>query len=268
MESNICGFSTIAILPNIPKREMVFVLFIDGNPELYLSEPPDPIPPRFEDSLSDSHLSYNLIQPFGDWEITFQNPRCKANLLWHPRFAPYDFGKGSGVTWERHFEQSGYMKGYAEFPDGQRYEFKAIGQRDKSWGVRNWHIDEWFHIMAQFDDLMIGVRRDVIRGEVWVSGCVITPTERRAVIDLEVETTFEEGAIRKPLSAEILVRDDQGNEFDLQTRLIAPMTFARYARQFPTGETELFEEMVIFESKDQKMKGVGLAEWVFTHSVN
>jgi hypothetical protein len=265
LKAGICGFSTVALLPNIPKRELVLAVFVDGNPELYLAEPHTPIPQNLTEAFSDGHLAYALGEPFGSWSLSFAGPRFSLEAHWQPRFKPYEFGRGSGVTWGRHLEQSGRMTGILEFTDGPKYRFDGVGQRDKSWGVRDWHIDGWFHVMAQFDDFMIGFRRDVVAGKAYVSGCVSSAKMNIPVTEVSVDTKFVEETIRKPVEAKIRLRDAKGRSYALRSRLIAPLTFARYTRQFRGGETELFEELVIFDAEEPNQQGVGLAEWIITH---
>jgi hypothetical protein len=265
VENGVCGFSTIGILPNIPKREFVFALFVDGNPEFYFTEPQESLPAELGDILSNGCLSYELVKPFDTWRIRFEGRRFKATIQWQQRFPAYDFGPGSGTSWGRHFEQSGHITGTILLSDGKQRRVSGFGQRDKSWGVRDWHIDEWFALHAQFNEFMIGLRYDTIQGKGYLAGCISSTKETIPLVDIKVDTHFEEGDIRKPVQAVTQLRDAKGGRYTLQSRLIAPMTFARYSRQFPGGETELFEEMVLHESEELGETGTGLAEWLFTH---
>jgi hypothetical protein len=172
LESEISGFSTIGVLPHQPKREFVFALFVQGNPEFYFAEPKEALPEKFTSVLDDGTLSYELVKPFSDWRIHYTSPRLRADLRWQQRFPACDFGTGSGTSWGRHLEQSGIVTGHITYPNGRTHHLKGYGQRDKSWGVRNWHIDEWFALHAQFEDLMIGLRYDTIQGKGHLSGCV------------------------------------------------------------------------------------------------
>jgi hypothetical protein len=265
-KSRISGFSTLGVLSNVPKREFVLALFVDDTPEFYFAEPKELVSQQFADALSDGTLSYELVKPFTEWRLHFKSPRVAADLQWRQRFPAYDFGRGSGTSWARHLEQSGQVTGRVTFPDGRAWAFKGLGQRDKSWGVRNWHIDEWFALHAQFDDYMIGLRYDVIQGKGHLSGCVSTAKGNIPLADIKVETEFEEGTIRKPIRALTHLRDARGGQYTLRSRLISPLSFARYARPFQGGETELFEEMVIHESEQSGETATGLAEWLFTHT--
>jgi hypothetical protein len=47
--------------------------------------------------------------------------------------------------------------------------------------------------------------------------------------------------------------------------MISPTSFVRFAREFPGGTTELFEEMAVHDCKELVIQGTGLIEWLFTH---
>ncbi|MDO8055605.1 MAG: hypothetical protein Q6361_01985 [Candidatus Hermodarchaeota archaeon] len=265
LDSSICGFSTVALLPNLPKREFVIAVFIDGLPKLYLTEPMEPIPKDFDVAMSDGTLRYHLHQPLEEWTIDFQGQQFQAEIQWQQRFPAYDFGPGSGITWGRHFEQSGKVTGTVTLAGGQTHHFRGLGQRDKSWGVRDWHIDGWFHMMAQFDDFMIGFRQDRVKGKEYVSGCICTDQRQIPITQVQVETEFEEDAIRKPVRGRYCITDSEGTQYTLTSELMGPLTFGRYTRQFSDGFTELFEQMVIYKYHEKAQTGAGLAEYIFTH---
>jgi len=261
----VSGFSTIGIVPNAPRREFVFALFVAGTPEFYFTETQDPIPTEFNDAMRDQTLAYELVKPHTEWQIHYSSSRISAEINWQSRFSPGDFGKGSGTSWGRHLEQSGKITGYVEYPEGRIHHFTGFGQRDKSWGVRDWHIDEWFALHAQFDELMIGLRYDMVEGKTHPAGVISSEGGNVPIIGITVETEFEETTIRKPVKAHTKITDAQNRTFTLHSKPIHSNAFARYARNFEGGETELFEIMVIHECEELNQTGTGLAEWLFTH---
>jgi len=133
LESEISGFSTIGVLPHQPKREFVFALFVQGNPEFYFAEPKEPVPKEFSSVLDDGTLSYELVTPFDDWRIHYTSSRFQAELRWQQRFPACDFGTGSGTSWGQHLEQSGHVTGLITDPNGRVHYLEGYGQRDKSW---------------------------------------------------------------------------------------------------------------------------------------
>jgi hypothetical protein len=265
LDSGISGFSTIGLLPNASKREFVFALFYDGEREAYFVEPDGSVPQDFHESLSDGVLTYELVEPFREWRIRYKGKNLKADIRWVGRFSAYDFGHGSGTSWAGHFEQSGAPHGTIEFPDGKIIEFKGLGERDKSWGTRDWHIESWYALHAQFDDLSIGLRLDTVKGEFHPSGCISTADGHVPIIRVGLDTFFHDENPSLPIGALTKVHGSNGSSYTLKSSLISPTSFVRFERDFSGGRTELFEEMAVHECEELGSQGTGLIEWLFTH---
>ncbi len=113
---------------------------------------------------------------------------------------------------------------------------------------------------------MIGLRYDTVKGKRHLSGCVSSAAETCPLVDIQLETEFEVGTIRKPIKARTQLKDKKSRTFTIHSELIHPVTFARYARPYKGEQTELFEEMVTHECEELEQIGTGLAEWLFTHT--
>ncbi|RDE15009.1 MAG: hypothetical protein C4K47_03265 [Candidatus Thorarchaeota archaeon] len=264
-DRGISGFTTIGLLPNVRKREFVFALFHHDKRETYFVEPDGPIPESFVESLADSHLAYELVKPLNEWRVTFHGENTAVDLRWKARFPVYDFGTGSGTSWSGHFEQSESVTGTIQFSDGQRVRINGLGERDKSWGARDWHIEGWYALHAQFDTFSIGLRRDIVRGQVHSSGFISSRRGNMPISSVEVETGFSSGKEQMPIRATTHVSGVDGSNYTLESVLISPTSFVKFSRQFPGGSTDLFENMAMHEYGKQKRKGTGLTEWLFTH---
>jgi hypothetical protein len=267
LDTGISGFSTIGLLPNAKKREFVFALFYNGEREIYFNEPSGSFSEDISESLTDGVLSYELKSPLKEWAIVYRGKSVKANLVWPSRFPAYDFGGGSGTSWAGHFEQSGIPHGSVELADGRVLRVSGLGERDKSWGSRDWHIDSWFALHAQFDDLSIGLRRDVVRGEVHVSGGISSRSGHVPVreVHLATATKKKSGAA---MGCKVRIIDLNGSIYSIESKLITPTSFARFSREFPGGATELYEGMAIHECKEFESTGTGLIEWLYTNLRN
>lgn len=264
LDTGISGFSTIGLLPNTKKREFVFALFYDNEREVYFQEPDGPFSDDFSESLTDGTLTYKLVEPLKEWHIIYNGDKIKADIVWPARFPAYDFGSGSGTSWAGHFEQSGAPHGTIEFPDGKIVKFKGYGERDKSWGSRDWHIESWFALHAQFDDVSIGLRRDEVKGAVHSSGGISNADGHESIksVDVATETHSEFGI---PVGAKTRIVGTDGSVYNLRSKLISPKSFVRFAREFPGGTTELYEGMAVHTCKELGTTGTGLIEWLFTH---
>ncbi len=260
----LSGFSTVGLVPGAPKREFVFALFEGGRREVYFAEPEGQYPSDLS-ALSDNHLTYELLDPLRGWRIRFAKGEVRADLLWRARFPAFYFGEGSGTSWDGHFEQSGTVEGVVELA-GRRLEVRGLGQRDKSWGSRDWHIEGWYALHAQFGSLSIGLRRDTARGTVHSSGGVSSEGGHTAITEVDAEAEFAEvGGRRVPIRTETRISCDGGRRYTVRSALLSPTSFVRFERPFPGGTTELFEAMVFQECVELGERGTGLMEWLFTH---
>lgn len=263
-KTGISSFSTIGLLPNLGRREFVFALFYGEFKKIYYNEVSGGFD-RDLSSLSDGHLSYELIEPMSLWRINFSDRDVAAELLWKARLSPYSFGKGSGTSWAEHFEQSGIISGAVRLPDGKMVIINGLGQRDKSWGSRRWHIDSWFALHAQFDQISIGLRRDVVQDKTFVSGAVLSegPPDPISSVEVKVEQVDAHGA---PIKAKTTIITAKGNTYSLSSSLISPNSYAKFSRNFPGGVTELFEGMAFHCCEELDQTGTGLLEWLYTKS--
>ena len=268
LSAGISGFSTIGLLPNTSKREFVFALFYNGEREVYFVEPVCVVSEDFHEALSDGVLSYELVEPFKEWKIHYEGKKLQADIRWIGRFPAYDFGRGSGTSWAGHFEQSGVPRGKIEFLDGKVIEFNGLGERDKSWGSRDWHIESWYALHAQFDTVSIGLRLDTVNGEFHPSGGISTADSHVPISKVELETIYHDEKPSFPFGALTKVYGEDGSCYTLKSSLISETSFVRFAREFPSGTTELFEEMAVHECKELGTQGTGLIEWLFTHKKN
>ena len=263
IDSGVSGFSTIGLLPNVKKREFVFALFYDQEREVHFNEPSSSFSDELSESLTDGILSYTLVEPMKEWRIVYRGKKLRAEIVWPARFTAYDFGSGSGTSWAGHFEQSGMPHGTIEFSDGKIVTIKGLGERDKSWGSRNWHIESWFAFHAQFDDISIGLRRDMVKGVAQSSGGISSTKGHIPIKNVEFATETHESGM--PIGADVRVIGIDDTTYTIRSQLITPKSFVRFAREFPGGSTELYEGMAIHDCKELGAKGTGLLEWLYTY---
>jgi hypothetical protein len=265
IDNGISGFTTIGLLPNLGKREFVFVLFHADRREVYFVEPEGSVTNDSLKSLSDGRLEYALVSPLKEWIIRFAGEKLTADIRWKARFPVCDFGGGSETSWSGHFEQSGHVDGTVSLPGGPDIVLKGLGQRDKSWGPRDWHIDSWYALHAQFNSYSIALRRDVVKNAATASGAISTSDGHVAISKVDLETKFANGTDRMPIAATTCIHGVDGTRYTLHSSLISPVSFLRFSRGFPGGTTELFEEMTLHECEESGERATGLTEWLFTH---
>jgi hypothetical protein len=262
-ENKASGFTTIGILPALKRGEFIIALFYDDKQAVYYKEQ-NLIDEPSSNVISDGNLTYRLIEPMEKWEINAANENLNVHLAWKARFPPFDFGEGSGTSWKGHFEQSGIVEGEAALLDGRKIRINGFSQRDKSWGARDWHIERWFALHAQFQAYAVGLRKDTVGGSSYVSGGLASAKKHVAASQVDVEMTCGEDA-RTPTGASTTIRYADGKQETIVSKLVSPKSFVKFSRSFQKGTTELFEGMAIHKSTITGEMGTGLIEFLFTY---
>ena len=93
---------------------------------------------KLTDPLRTAHVKYNGARLQYDFKFDAIHPAYSYDS--HPDGCPRYFA-------DNRFEQSGRVKGSVTI-DGRTVQFDALGQRDHSWGTRNWGVNyhyKWFH---------------------------------------------------------------------------------------------------------------------------
>ena len=270
LENKISGFSTIGIVPNENRREMVFFLFLEDKKEIYYKEPLlESYEKNIEPMLQDKRLSYSLIKPFKLWHISYKSRKLKFDISFKTRFPTFYFGKDSSASWHQHFEASGTIKGELRYYDGSKINISGFGQRDKSWGYRDWHqFDKWYAGHFQFKEWSCAFRKDHAKDRIDLSGHISNKKGNLPLKSLEINTTNDKDQFESPLTTVYRVEDNKGNIHQIKAERISKDSFIRFARNYPQGYTELFEQMVIMTNMDTGEIGSGMMEHLRTKKIN
>jgi len=253
LQNEISGFSTIGIVPNETRREFVFLLFLKDRNEVYYKEPPLI---HYEDNintmLKDKKLSYKLIKPLKVWQIDYNSHKMSFNITFETRFPTYTFGINSSASWHQHFEASGKITGELLLKNNKKIEINGYGQRDKSWGYRDWHqFDKWYAGHFQFKEWSCTFRKDYYGNQIDLSGHTSNKDGNIPLSTLEIETSNDNDQFDCPLTTTYYIIDKEGS-------------FIRFARDFQGGYTELFEQMVFMKNLDTGEIGSGMMEHLRT----
>jgi hypothetical protein len=266
LQNEISGFSTIGIVPNEKRREFVFLLFLKERNEVYYKEPSLV---HYEDNidtmLTNKRLSYNLIEPFKVWQIEYNSRKLKFNIAFETRFPAYNFGVNSSASWHQHFEASGKIIGDLILKDNKKIKINGYGQRDKSWGYRDWHqFDKWYAGHFQFKDWSCTFRKDYFSNQIYLSGHTSNNEENIPLSTIEIETFNDDDQFNSPLTSTYLIIDKEGKSYTIKAERIKKNSFIRFIRNFQDGYTELFEQMVIMKNLETGEIGSGMMEHLRT----
>lgn len=163
--NDICGFMRIGLKPNVDERSMfLFLMLPDGR-----AVGTRGVAPVGDSSLSVKGLELTMVEPEIRWRLRYQGPMARMgteevsmvnmDLVFDCLAPTYDYRRSVGAEGERiarqvaseHLEQFGQVSGAIDI-DGQRTAVDGLGERDHSWGVRDWNAPRmWYWITAQFD---------------------------------------------------------------------------------------------------------------------
>lgn len=107
------------------------------------------------DGIGVRRLRFRMLEPLKHWRLELSG-KDSFELEWQAFTPAYDYaasvGEGPPEIASAHFEQSGRVLGRTHLR-GKTLDINGYGQRDKSWGVRDWaNIVGWTWISAQFGE--------------------------------------------------------------------------------------------------------------------
>jgi hypothetical protein len=163
-------------------------------------------------------FTVTMEEPLQRWRIKLEG-RHRMDLLFEAETPAFDYNAAGKVADEmagEHFEQSGRVTGFTEFK-GTRLAIDARGQRDKSWGVRDWPaLQGWNWITGLFDDgFSFNATESFQHGEAFTSGFVHHDGENHAIAKLNVHHSFAPGRIHVPATTRIDIVDVGGARHEI-----------------------------------------------------
>jgi hypothetical protein len=118
---------------------------------------------------TDEALRLSIEPGRGGWQLTAAADGFALDLMWRERARPYAYTGGSRL------EQPGWVRGELTV-DGTRHELDGPGQRDHSWGIRDWWRFGWTWCAGALSD---GTRFQATlldaRGRIPPDGYLMTP---------------------------------------------------------------------------------------------
>ncbi|RLB41574.1 MAG: hypothetical protein DRH30_06545 [Deltaproteobacteria bacterium] len=168
--------------------------------------------------LRAKELVYRMEEPLERWKIELRG-RHEIDLTWTAFTPAFDYHASGARVAENvaawHFEQSGTVTGHLRLK-GNELEINGTGQRDKSWGVRDWaNVEGWNWISAQFGEgLSFNVWEGFLGGERYVNGFVHREGTNRAVVRLELKYRWPK-RMHVPESAFLNIVDEKGDRYQV-----------------------------------------------------
>ncbi len=264
--------SRISFEPKVNKSSILCLIVVEDKPvKAYINQISiEGLP----DVIGDNHCTYKLIKPHKKWHIEYYDRQFELKFDCLARFKPFDYFEGRKVkelaseyvdlidtAAQRHYEQPCVCEGtFLKRKTKESIEFKVLGHRDHSWGVRNWiFIDRWNWISAQFEDRTVNIARIEAKGHLMIGGFISTKEGNKRVEDVQIETQTEADG-KTPVSSTFIITDQDGKKIKVVSK-------TRYSIHLPQptkfGVTEIFEQIADFSTEDD-LRGEGISEYLIS----
>jgi hypothetical protein len=205
-------------------------------------------------------LEFHMSEPMSKWRLVLRG-RDEVDLTWTSLHAPYDFRAEAplgqylppGIA-DVHMEQSGRVIGTVTM-NGATYAVDGLGQRDKSWGVREWRtIEGWNWIpMLYGPDFTMNCTQLINGGRAYPCGYIFHDGANHAVTEFTVD--YQWAGLHAPRASRIAVTDVSGLRLEIQGNATAQSCLYRKGLVIQESASR-FETTI----DGQRRTGVGLTE--------
>lgn len=168
-------------------------------------------------------LEMRMVEPMSEWSLTLSG-RDSVQLEWTSLNAPFDFHAEAPADAilppgfaDGHMEQSGRVRGRVRMR-GAEYQVDGFGQRDKSWGVREWGRTEgWNWVPVLFGpDLTMNFTQLIQDGHTYPAGYIFHDGTNHAVKDLRIDYDWQSPHV--PRGVRLIATDVDGWQIEITGR--------------------------------------------------
>jgi hypothetical protein len=267
-KTKVCAFFYISAYPNVPKRDYLVALLLDGETDIYLNTRTTP---GKLDALDDGKLRFEIIEPNQLWKIHFNDGKRFASLEFTGRFDPFAYDSQQSylknVLEQEHYEQGCFVEGSIQLASGTEYQIDCYGHRDHSWGLRDYAaINEWNWVAAQFSWCTISIIKLHMGNKIETAGFLSSLVGNQHLNDISIKSHFESDDIT-PHGFTIHFTDEQKKKWQLDSTKLQTMIYP--PRQSKPGwETNIYEIVSQFTLKGDPSFGYGIAEFLVSRKTS
>jgi hypothetical protein len=218
-KTGACFLTRMGVLANQQTANVLFLAWADGAPCYAYYRGLDHMPPWDWDVATLEGIAYRMTEAQRGWTVTLDDGDNRAYLEFSGFSPCFDYRDNvapvpRAVAWG-HYEQSGTVTGDLVVGD-RTIGFDGVGQRDHSWGFRQWDgVREWHWVTGLFGDARSFNLFHVVdaSGGVTASGYVYDAGTVHPIVRADRRT--REGDDRCPESYELTLEASTGAAFEV-----------------------------------------------------
>jgi hypothetical protein len=274
-ENDILSFMRLGLKPNRRMNEL-FCFFIMHDNSLVGKKEHEGYP--LFPSFCAGGLTFMILEPEKRWRLLFAGELMKLSSASKiPTKVQFDlifetlnpvFNYRECVSGEKeaisrtiaseHLEQFGKITGLL-IMDGKEYNIHGLGERDHSWGVREWNAPKmWAWLNCQFNEKCALNVTKLVMGNVEIdAGYFFDGATNRPLVKVKIDTIF--GKDGSPDSLSMLLTDKKGKEYSIDAEVLkkAVLPF-----QSPDGKTLSLMHETLGKYRMGDMTGYGIIEYL------
>jgi hypothetical protein len=208
-------------------------------------------------------LVVTMLEPLRRWRLQIEGERG-MDVIFEAHTPAFDYSahgaKLARTMTGSHFEQSGRVTGWTHFGE-KRQKIDALGQRDKSWGVRDWeNLEGWEWLAGQLGpDWSFNLMQTIEGGQRLDNGFVFRDGANHAIERARIDYAWGEQEHRMG-HAEIELVESSGRRHCLSADVLGSFPILR-------GDVWLEETHVAYTLQageaDGAREGQGVVEHVW-----
>ncbi|HEX7166382.1 MAG TPA: hypothetical protein VF230_05305 [Acidimicrobiales bacterium] len=258
--SGLFLLTRMAVLPNQPGATAGVLAWRRGEPFYGYGHNLDDMPLADWDDMTIGQLRYREIEPLQSWEVRLDAGDARLYLRWDGFTGVVDYADNAhplprAVAWG-HYEQTCRVRGEATL-GGESFTVDGFGQRDHSWGYRDWAgVGEWHWVTGFVGD---GARSfnlfHVVQpnGQTTVNGFVHDGGSDLLIVGADRATT--EGAGRVPEGYDLVLHVEGDRRFSFRGDADGAEVPVR-----PGGGATVVHERPMRLATDDGLEGMGVYE--------
>jgi hypothetical protein len=273
-EQDICAFMRIGLKPNMNERSMFCFLMMPDGSLVGIKDQEG----MGEGSLFVRSLRFEKVEAEKKWKLSFNGSMARMHgsskepvaVLFALEFDTlnntFDYrecvsGENERISQKvasEHLEQYGRATGTL-MVGGETFEVNGLGERDHSWGVRDWNAPKmWIWLTAEFDEQVAFNLTKLFIEEAEVSAGFVHEGGRNIpLIKATVNATVD--ADGRPRALDLIMGDKDGNEYRASAEVLKAAQMPFPSRD---GKTISVMHETLAEYTYRGMKGYGIAEFL------
>jgi hypothetical protein len=178
------------------------------------------------------NLHYEMVEPFRQWRLILDGNKKSMDLHFETFTPVYDYNAEkrslSSKVAQEHYEQSGAVKGVLR-ARGNEIKIDGTGQRDHSWGIRDWGgVEGWKWITAQFGKRFSFNVFSINDGnEETAGGFVFDGNDNSRIVESKINLALGADG-QTPRGAELTLIDERGRRHTITAQVFHVVPLKRH----------------------------------------